>query len=446
MPRLQYGLSTFERAKGDLPQLPVVNMYAEEAPSEETGVVLQSRNGLSDRGVTVGTDIKAIFQRDRVLSGGRFFISGGRLYQDATDLGAIDGSGFASIAGFENRIFATQGGSLYTYDGTTLSAVSFPDSANVTKVVVGASRAIALRADSGKFYWTPALGSTIDALDFATAESQPDGVLDALFIDDALILFGAETVEFWPNTSDSNLPFQPLEGRVFERGIRATGCAAILNGSFVFVGDDNVLYGNGNTPTRLSNAGLEEAIEASTDCILFTFNIEGTEFLAIQLDAETHIYSSRTGLFSRFETDGGKWEATCHAGGVFGTSSGKTLEFGTGHSDSSERLERRFRAGRAFNSGGVKVNNLGLRTNVGQTPFLTGDDPVIEMRISRDAGQTWGNWRKSSLGKQGKYRQRVQWRGLGMVSQPGLLCEFRVTDPVPFRVSDVLINEPFGGR
>lgn len=447
--RLQFGLTSYERAKGDLPELPVVNMFAEEAPSEETGVALQSRYGLTDQSADIGTSVKAIFQRDRVLSGAQFAVSSGALYSGVTNLGAIDGSGAASIAGLETDIFVTQGASLYTYEGATLSAVSFPDAANVTKVVAGASRAIALRADGGKFYWTPALGNTFAALDFATAESQPDGVLDALFIDDVLVLFGSETVEFWPNTGNSDLPFQPLEGRVFERGIRATGCATIMGATFYWVGDDNALYTNGNEPTRISNAGLEEAISGSTACSLFTFTLEGTEFLALRLDTETHVYSSRSRMFSRFESYGQtNWLPTCYASGIFGASDGKQLAWSTDHLDVGGQLERRWRAGMAINGGGVQVSNVQLRTNPGQTSYLAGQyaDPTIEMRVSRNAGQSWKNWKSRSLGAQGEYRKKVQWRGCGQASQPGFLCEFRTTDPVPLRISDVRINEPYGGR
>ena len=53
MPAIQYGLSSYERAEGDLPGLPVVNMYVEETASE--GVVLQSRRGMADRGADLGT-------------------------------------------------------------------------------------------------------------------------------------------------------------------------------------------------------------------------------------------------------------------------------------------------------------------------------------------------------------------------------------------------------
>ena len=71
--------------------------------------------------------------------------------------------------------------------------------------------------------------------------------------------------------------------------------------------------------------------------------------------------------------------------------------------------------------------------------------------MSRNGGRTWGTWRArgtgaAGTGEQGEYRHRVQWRNLGMASQPGFLVQLRCTDPVPFRVSDVLVNEKYGGR
>jgi len=448
MPSIPFGRSSYERSEGNLPELPVINMYAEQAPTEKTGVVLQSRNGLDDRGADMGAGpVEQLFQRDGVLAGALFGVSGGRLYSGATSLGAITGSGAVSIIGNEVGLMATAGASLHYYNGTTLAAVAFPDSASVSKVLVGGSRFIALRAGTGQFYWTPALGTTFGGLDFATAETSPDGLLDALFIDDILILFGGETVEYWPNTGSAVLPFQPLEGRVIEKGIKATGCATAYGPTFAWVTNENKVCMQDEN-TVLSNAGLQAKIEASTDVRLFTFLIDGEEFLALRLDNETQIWKG--GIWSEFASNGqDNWIAQCAADGVFGSAvDGKTLAFNAAYSDLGGVLERRFRAGTPIDAGGVIIGNMGLRCNPGQTPFLTGDyaDPTVEMRLSRDAGQTWGSWRGVSLGEMGKYRTKVQWRSCGMASQPALLAEFRVTDTVAFRVSDVLINEPYGGR
>jgi hypothetical protein len=50
------------------------------------------------------------------------------------------------------------------------------------------------------------------------------------------------------------------------------------------------------------------------------------------------------------------------------------------------------------------------------------------------------------LGATGEYRTVPTWRRLGQFDFPGALFEFRVTDPVDFRVSAVKANDPLGGR
>lgn len=447
MPELQFGLSSYERAEGDLAALPVVNMYLEQTGSE--GITLQSRNGLSDRSADMGVGpVEALFKRDGVVSGNLLGVSDAKLYDVTTNKGTVTGSGAVSIAGNETGVLVAAGASIHSYDGTTFATVTFPDSANVIKVLEGASRFLAIR-ENGRVYFTPALAQTFDALDFFTAESEADQTIDALFIDDTLVLFGKETVEFWPNTGSSTLPFQPLQGRTYERGIRATGCATALGNSFAWVTDQNQVCIQTENNV-VSNPGLEEAIAASTNVRAFNFFIDGAEFLAIRLDTETQVYNVRTGAWSEFASDGQtNWIPQCHAGGVFGSAvDGKTLAWGADKQDLGGVLERRFRAGFPINGAGQLIDRLGLRTNPGNTPFLTGNytDPSVEMRQSRDAGQTWDSWRSASLGTQGSYRERVEWRSLGMASQPGFLAEFRCTDPVPFRVSGVFANEPFGGR
>ncbi len=445
--KLQFGLSSYERAEGDLAALPVVNMYAEQTSSE--GVVLQSRPGLSDRGLDMGNGpVEALFKRDGVLLGELHGVSGGEFYSASTSVGVVTGTGPVSIAGNETGILVCAGDDLHSYDGA-FATVALPDDFDCLKVIELSSRFIAIRKGSGRFYFTPPLGQTFDALDFATAESEADELLDALPIDDQLVLFGKETVEFWPNTGNANIPFTPLQGRVYERGIKATGCASPIGSSFAWITDQNTVCIQDEN-NIISNAGLEERIAASATARLFNFFIDGAEFLCVRIDNETQVYNLRTGAWSRFTSKGqDNFLPQCHAARIFGSAvDGKTLEFGTDKQDLGGVLERRFRAGMAIDGGGVTINRLSVRTNPGNTPFLTGDytDPTLEMRYSRDAGNTWTDWDAAQLGTQGSYRDRVEFRGLGMASQPGFLVEFRVTDPVPFRASSIFVNEQYGGR
>lgn len=446
MPALDFGRSSYERGEGDLPGLPVVNMYAEETSSE--GIVLQSRPPLVDRVADMGTGpIRALFKRDGVVGGRLFGVSGNSFFDESTEKGVINGDGPVSIAGNETGIMVCAGGDLFTYDGVTFAQVPLPDDFHAVKVIEGASRFIVARAESGRYYFTPPLERTIDALDFITAETDADQLLDLLFLDDILIPFGKESVEFHPNTNDNNLPFQALEGQVIERGIRATGCATEFNGTFAWVTDQNTVCVQSENNT-ISNPGLNERIADSAEASLFNFFIDGAEFLALRLDDETQCYNARTGAWSKFVSELGQWDARCHAQSIFGSDDGKTLAFGDGYEELGNTMERRFVAGFPINGGGLDISNLRLRVNPGQTTFLEGQyaDPVIEVRISRDAGQTWGLWKQTQLGRQGEYSKRIEWRALGQASYPGFLAEFRLTDPVALRVSGVFINEPYGGR
>lgn len=450
MPDIDFATSSYSRGRGGLPALPVVNMVLEQAPTEKTGKMLQSRMAIAESGNTYGAGpVTGLLVKDGVFNGEQFTLSGGGLYRGSTLLGTVSGSGPVSMAGNEGGVMVTAGGVMRYYNGTTLADVTFPDGANAIKVISAAGRFVALREGTGKFYWTPVLEAGVDGLDFATAENQPDRVLDALFINDMLILFGKETVEFWPNGSDEDLPFAPLEASVIEKGIRATGCATTYGSTFAWITNENqVCIGDENT--IVSNNGLQERIEASATASLFSFIMGGNEFICLQIDNETQVFNPRTGSWHEWKSYGqSRWIVSCHSGGVLGSEiDGRTLVFSEGHVDLGGPLERMWTAGFPINSGGVKVSNLMTRVNVGQTPFLTGDyaEPQIEMQLSRDGGQTWGRWRAKSLGQQGRYRTDVQWRALGLASRPSFLARFRVTDPIDIRTSGVSINEKSGGR
>src|SRR6185369_16088611 len=154
-------------------------MFVEAAQTEAQGVVLQSRPGLSDRSAAMGSGpVQALFKGDGVLDSALYGVSASLLYAGTTLIGAVDGAGPFSMAGYEDQLFVAGGGALWGYNGTALSAVAFPDSASVRKALVGASRVICIRADTEKFYWSDVLSTTVAALSFATAESQPDRLKD----------------------------------------------------------------------------------------------------------------------------------------------------------------------------------------------------------------------------------------------------------------------------
>lgn len=450
-----YGTSTFERRRGDFPALPVVNMLAESVPTEP-GVALQSRPGLENSDIVWGSGpVRGVFTADGVLNNGLFGVSGGSLYSQTGGLiGAINGTGPVSFAGYEDYVFVNAGQSIWVYNGTTLTKVAFPDGADVIKIVVGASRLVAVRRDTGKIYWSDPLDIDIEALDFATAENQPDTLKDALYIGDRLILFGAETIEFWPASTDSALPFTPLPGATFPVGVKDTGLACLFNRTFAWVTNYNEIC-VGTPENIISEPELQVKIKEATERSLWTFYVDDNEYLAIRLTyndgtGETWTFGARSQVWAEFRSVGhNNWLPQCYDNDYFGTSSGGTLaQWSEGYTDFGGTMERSFRAWAPLTADNLKLNNVIMRTNPGTTPYLAGlyNNPTVELRTSRDGGHEWQPWKQRQLGYQGEYRVKVRWASLGQFSYPGVLVEARVTDPVPFRMSGLVYNEPFSGR
>ncbi len=440
-------LTSFSRDRGDLPDLPIVNMFAEQVDPEGK-VVLQSRPG-QEVHLTLGTDpIRFLYSEPGVFSEELFAVVGSSLYRGSTLLGPVVGSGRVSMDSFEGTTFLTAGETLYKYDGTTLSPIPYPDSEGVIKLVVGASRLVTIRKSSQTIYWSEPLETSIDGGNFAQAEYSPDRLLDMLFVGDMLVLFGEATVEFWTSQSGSaDIPFSPIPGRVFPKGIKNTGAAVAMKSSWAWVTDTNQICVT-SPDNVISTREIETEIEEAGEATLWTFYLDSIEFLAVQVGDKTHIFNTVSPSWTQFKTFGSsRWEPSCYSNGYFGSSNtGNILRWSDDYTEYGS-LERLFRVWAPIDLETIVAHNIVLRVNPGRTPYTVGTytNPRVEMRTSRDAGNTWSNWRTSEMGTIGQYRKQTKFLACGIFSYPGALAEFRITDPTPFRVSSVKVNEKYGG-
>lgn len=453
MPSVLYGSSAYRRTDGNFPELKLINMFVEKSATSENQSALLSRPGLGELAVNGAGPINGMFCKAGTLNGDVFSISGTTIYRGTSSLGSITGSGVASWAGGYGEILVTRGSTMRHYDGATLADVTFPDSADVRAVCFIGSLFVAVRGDtSAKFYWSDVLdGTSWDALNYATAEREPDALLDIAPLGDNIWLFGQQTIESWAHTGAADLPFARNENVAFDQGIMDTGCWTAADNTIFFIGSKRIVYRVGEVPERVSDNGIEERIAASSSARLFSFWFEGHEFVAIRLDDTTMIYDCSTDAWSEFQTTQGNWIA------AYAVMQGKTVYFG--HSTTGElmgwsewddlgaELERRLSFAQQLDQP-ASISSVRVWANTGQTPLLAGQgsDPTIELRLSDDAGNTWGDWDEDSLGAEGNYRCVPEWRALGMFDFPGVLGELRVTDPVPFRLSAIKVNDPGGSR
>jgi hypothetical protein len=453
MPSIPYGVGAYKRTNGALPPLRLINMYAEAAKTSEQGVTLQSRKGLSEV-TTVGSGpIGGLLSDPGAFSGQLFVVSGTSLYSEGDLLGSIVGGGPVQFAWYASELVVCRGSGAYSYDGTDFEAISVPDSLPIVGVCFIGSLFVFAAGGTQKFYWSDPLdGRTIDSLNFASAEREGDNLLDVKSLGDNLVLFGDSTVEVWNHTGDADLPFTRLDQVSFDKGIHSSGCAVNIDNGLMWVGNDSIVYRWGEVPQRVSDHWLEAEIAASDSISVFTFQYEGHPFFCVRTQDATYGFDVATQEWCEFQTYGeDNWLVQCAtqygSEPYFGSSAdGKVWSF-DGWDDDGVTLERRLSAAQQLDDP-LSINRLQMWANAGQTTVLSGQgsDPVVEMRSSDDGGNTWSSWDSAELGAQGEYRTIPEWRALGMFDSPGMMFEFRVTDPVDFRISNVKVNEKGGGR
>jgi hypothetical protein len=448
----------YHRANGNLPPFELVNMLAEETPSAKGGVSLISFPGLAVSATRGTGAILGIYRKEDLFSGAVFTVSNnGHLFKDATDLGAIDGSGPVWFASSDIELTVGRGTHAYSYNGTNLAAITFPDGANVQWGTFLAGLFVFARAGSRKFYWSAVLNArSVDALDFASAESSASYILQSLAIGDVLYHGCKDKVEAWYPTGDGTLPFLRISQRTAPRGIIASGTMTEYDNALHFIGNDRTVYRMSDVPTPISNHGIDEQITASTSWKLWTYKWDGHPLLMVRLSTQTFGYDVSTGglWHERRTTDVNNWAASCaiqQSDGtpLFGSATGTELLIHSGWAEGSSDFYREFTAAVPLTHS-QPIDAVELDCNAGASTDLT-INPLIQMRRSHDAGNTWSDWTDTSLGSAGiggtgAYRTRAKWRRLGMFDAPGALLHFRVTDAVPFRVSGAIGDESSAGR
>lgn len=455
MTAIAYGTRAYRRENGNLPELRLINMFVEHAVTGDDGVTLLSRQGLSPYMSVGAGPVKGVFSEDGVFGGDLFSVSGGILYRGSAAIGAVSGTDTVTFAaGQASELLVCAGADIHRYDGTSLSTVAFPDEDSIACVAFHDGLYLAAVKGSGRWYWSNVLdGSTWDALSFATAEAQPDELKYIKPFEDFIFLIGGETIERWANTGTAGAPYSRVEGALIPKGTLSTACVAETHERIFFVGNDGIVYILDNPPVRVSDNGIEERIAASETISLFGFILEGHSFVCLRLDTGSFLFDPDTGEWCEFSTYGrDNWRAMCAClhgkTTVFGDDSTGNVWTLQGWTDAGDVLERLFTAAFPLNGGVYPVDNLTIKSNTGWTGLLAGQgsNPVAEMRTSIDAGATWNNWRSARMGEQGKYRVKTQWKRCGTFDFPGGMFEIRVTDPIPFRVSAVVVNEENGGK
>lgn len=308
------GIGSYKRGSAYQPEVVLRNMLLEEdkssaAPSKFMQI---DRAGLTPF-VVLGATIRGLHRQDGLFGGLTYAAAGTSLYAITTgvssNLGSI-GSGERVIfsANYE-FVFPLSGFTQYIYDGVTVDPVAMPDGRDVQDSDV-LNNYLVLGCPDGRFYWLVPGSATVDGLDFATAESSPDGLKAVKRLGDEILFFGETGGEVWQSTGDADAPFVRAGGRNFDRGCMARDAVLRFDNSILWVGNDGVVYRYGNVPQRISDHGIEQRLRERTDlpsaCLV---EQDGHKLYVLKIPGQGDFaFDAASGEWSEFATGEGPWD------------------------------------------------------------------------------------------------------------------------------------------
>lgn len=309
------------------------------------------------------------------------------------------------------------------------------------------------RPNTQKFYISSIGGTDFDALDFASAEGAPDNIVSFIVDHRQIVFFGSESGEIYENTGNADFPIERAGNVFIEMGCAAKFGVTKIDNTIFWIGFSKKGSGiiwrlDGARPVRISTHALEYAIQnynTISDCIAYAYQQEGHSFVvfAFPTAGKTWVFDAATGLWHERAylnpTTGtlGRHRSNCHAffGGehvVGDWENGKLYALDMDYfSDNGDPLPR-IRSAAHIASGDykrIRFNALQIDFEAG-TGLNTGQgiDPQAMLDWSDDGGHTWSSQHWRSIGKIGRYKQRVRWNRLG--TSRDRVYRVTITDPV----------------
>jgi hypothetical protein len=478
----------------------MINLFPEVIPEggKEPGFLNRAPGLKLQRSVGTGP-IRALWSHQ--TNGADFYVvSGTEVYKMTSltatpvKLGDVADGGPVSIADNGTQLFFACNGPSYIYNEATnefkqITDPDFPGAATVGYL----DGYFVFNEPNSQRIWVTALldGTSIDPLDFASAEGSPDGLVAVNIDHREAWLFGTDSVEVWYDVGGTDFPLQRIQGAFNEIGCVAAFSIAKLDNSLYWLGTDargqGIVYkANGYAGQRVSTHAIEYAIAQYgniSDALAYTYQQEGHGFYVLTFpsanatwvyDAATQAWHERAGLvngaFTRHRSN-----CQCNFGGetvVGDFENGNIYTFDLDVYSDNGQAQKWLRSWRALPTGqnnlkrtahhslqldaetGVGLNGLTNDTNVflvteAEDNLITesGDfilssitqipiePPQAMLRWSDDGGHTWSSEHWTSMGRIGEYGHRTIWRRLGMTLKlRDRVYEVSGTDPVKIAI------------
>lgn len=390
-----------------------------------------------------------------VFANGSYVERGTILYNDANPLtwGRHDVNGGELVVGASGNAHRLK---LDTNEWSTVLT------GDVTQVGFLGSYFVALYSSLNLYRWSDLFDATTWPGDFVFQRSNRSDPWKSLaIVDERLFLFGESTSDVhWPGGAYPSV-FQPLPGGTLGYGTGARDSAVDVGGRLIWLassgdGKGMVMATEGLSPAPIGHHALQHAIEKyqrTDDAIGSTYEMEGHNFYLLTFPSARVTWAwdvtvpgawCERGTWIHEENDFDYLHPTFHEY-AFNMHLVGDRESATIYRMSPDyfldvdgRPIRRVRRAPGLTQMNQMVHYtyFALEAEAGVAPL--GVDPLVELRISDNAGRTFYSVGAKSLGRQGEYTQIAEWHGLGMAVDRVFEVSFAAA--APLRLTNAFIG------
>ena len=418
-------------------------------------------------------NIKEINRGAHVKEGIPYFLNGETLYRvdrsfdvngnevfTAVALGTIPGDGRVSMADNGRQLMVlVPGGDGYIIDETAVPVfqqITDPDfKANGNpQIVVFVDSFFVTNTDEKKIIKSASNdGLSWNALDFGSAESDPDAISTVHVYNNKLYALGAEiNTEEFQNLGAGGFPFQRT-GFFIDKGCYAPFSVISTNNSFMWIGGGEnegaaIWTLSGNAAQKVSTTAIDSALQNFTQeqisqAFAYSYAQNGAYIVGFSLPTTAFEYNTVTGAWnerkslvvnSKGVTEIVRWRANSVVNAYNRILCGDSQDGRIGsvdidvYSEYGTEIIRTFATQPLSDLGNVlTVPQMEITMESGVGDFTT-TDPEIRLSTSPD-GKTFNNNLVRKIGKIGEFIKRCIWYKLGRFPRFAVF-KFSMSDPV----------------
>lgn len=445
-----FGLGNFSRSRNVSSQKRT-NLYTEIQKDGEKGTLTAYPTPGTTAFVNFGAyPSRGTWRRDDAL----YIVNRFTLWRVSNDgtmtaIGTLlTSAGRVDISDNGTQIMVVDGPNGYIYDTSTstFSQITDPDFPGADTVTFMNGYFVVQKPNSGQFYISDIYnGLNWAALDFATAESNPDNLVRVISDNGQILLFGPETTEFWSDSGALDFPFARVGAAAIEWGLAARWSLCKFMDSLIFLrknrlGAVQVCTLSGYNAVPVSNPDIDYIMSqysSVSNATGFAYMASGHPFYQINFPSanESWVFDGLSREWHKAESNGGRHRGEIQVNFldrsyVTDYENGKLYRFQDGvFTDDGMPIAREMVTRHQSTGEYTFLSKLWIEMEGGVGLLMgQGSQPKLMLQYSKDGGHTWSDeiWR--DIGAMGEYNCRALFLRLGRGRD--WVFRLRVTDPI----------------